>query len=371
MAASPPEGASGSTRRKCICFKLAASFILTIALIEGGLRLLDWRAGRGADFFVPKTLDYSQSMFQPHPFIPYVLRPGFASQRDASIHINSLGMRGKELSADKPEGTYRIFCIGGSTTFGTSVSDDAHTYPSQLETMLNRTAPENMKYEVANCGVSGYTSVENLIQLELKLIDYRPDAVIFYEGINDARIIQSRGFRSDYSNMRQAWSPERISPFEEFLLRHFRIYAWLARGTDPEQQLGVLTDFVFVPQYRIMHIRSDVRINDIGIPVFMRNMKHMLLVCKSHSIAPVLSTFAIHEEPSPTGERYTEIIARLNEQIRAFGESEHIPVLEIAGKLNDQKALFTDDVHLNDEGSRRHAEIVAEQAAALKLFNLR
>jgi hypothetical protein len=50
----------------------------------------------------------------PHPYLLYTLRPGY--EEFGYPQINSLGYRGHEFAFEKPRGTYRILCLGGSTT---------------------------------------------------------------------------------------------------------------------------------------------------------------------------------------------------------------------------------------------------------------
>src|SRR6185436_798407 len=108
----------------------------------------------------------------------------------------------------------------------------------------------------------------------LRRVELDPDCFVFYGAANDARPIQSvqdREFEPDYSNLRRAWSSEVLSPFEIFLVGHVRSYAWWARGTHPEKQLGALANHMFVPGYERLHVRSDVRVNDVGVAAYLRN----------------------------------------------------------------------------------------------------
>jgi hypothetical protein len=168
-----------------IGLKVALSFVVALVALEVCVRVLDARAGRSGDDYLPERSE--PGLFVPHPFLGYALRPGARSRReDFAWSINSLGVRGPERASEKPPGVYRILCLGGSTTFGTSSTRDESTYPAQLERLLNEAPPAGVTYEVWNCGVSGYTTAENLAYLALRLRDHRPDAILLYEGGNDA-----------------------------------------------------------------------------------------------------------------------------------------------------------------------------------------
>ena len=96
---------------------------------------------------------------------------------------NSFGMRDREFSRTKTDGTYRIICMGDSVTFGWPTPPE-ETYPKILEKILN-TKSINLKYEVLNAGVPGYTSYQGLKFLEKDILSYNPDLIVVYFGIND------------------------------------------------------------------------------------------------------------------------------------------------------------------------------------------
>jgi len=85
------------------------------------------------------------------------------------------------------KGTFRIMCLGESTTAGGNDS-----YPFQLETILNeeilnRNLPK-VKFSVINKGIVGDNSSTILSQLENNLRLYKPQMVIAMMGINDKHI---------------------------------------------------------------------------------------------------------------------------------------------------------------------------------------
>jgi len=107
--------------------------------------------------------------------------------------LNSEGFRGSEFTKDKPDNTYRIITVGGSTTFGLGVTDEK-TWPHILDEKLqNINVVTNI--EVINAGVSPFTSnnyrnhdISSIYKSKLiteKLIHYKPDLIIVFGGNND------------------------------------------------------------------------------------------------------------------------------------------------------------------------------------------
>jgi tetratricopeptide (TPR) repeat protein len=96
------------------------------------------------------------------------------------IHLSIQGYRNR--LALKEKDTYRILCLGESTTFGYEDS-----YPSQLEKILNQESP-NIKFKVINKGIPGATSETIVLQLPDNLDKYKPHIVLVMMGINDREI---------------------------------------------------------------------------------------------------------------------------------------------------------------------------------------
>tara|TARA_B100000029_G_scaffold64081_1_gene57397 strand:- start:325 stop:1836 length:1512 start_codon:yes stop_codon:yes gene_type:complete len=102
------------------------------------------------------------------------------------VTINSLGFRGEEFDKTKPENTFRIFLLGGSQMFGTGATSDKTTIPGYLDQYIEN---ENYPYttEVINSGLKGVDSQKELLLLENMLLDFQPDLVVVYDGLNDLR----------------------------------------------------------------------------------------------------------------------------------------------------------------------------------------
>jgi len=100
-----------------------------------------------------------------------------------SVRINSLGLRGRELSLTKPRGVTRVLVFGDSFAFGVGV-DEPHLFSSVLEQLLQRADPTH-PYEVVNLGVSGYSTDQELILLQELGPRLAPDFILLVACDND------------------------------------------------------------------------------------------------------------------------------------------------------------------------------------------
>ena len=102
---------------------------------------------------------------------------------------NSYGFRGSEFQEQKSGTDFRIFIVGGSTTFGTGVDDD-DTWPVHLQKIANEKITEK-DIEVINFGISAGTSKSEYDLIKNKIVSLDPDLIIMYDGWNDFRQISA------------------------------------------------------------------------------------------------------------------------------------------------------------------------------------
>jgi len=106
------------------------------------------------------------------------------NQHFDTININTEGFRGKEISPLKPENTFRIFIIGGSTVYGTGAESDITTMPGFLQREFDN---YNIGYdvEIVNAGISGAWSFSEIQLIKNKILNLEPDMLVIFEGWND------------------------------------------------------------------------------------------------------------------------------------------------------------------------------------------
>jgi lysophospholipase L1-like esterase len=352
------------------------ALVLTAIGLEFAARVIDQVQGRDTSTYAP--VSPLRSFYEPHPFIGFVLKPNSSREaspeappdRRYSFHINSLGFRGRQISKQKPPGVTRILCVGGSSTYGTGASRDDLTYPARLERMLNQ-AVGGPRFEVVNCGTVGYGTAENLINLELRLLDLDPDAVIVYHAANDALALQMRGFKSDYSHLRTTWIQTEPNPLDDFLLSHVRLYAWATRGLDPKEMSSNMQTIVMAPEFADHFLPPGEPLDPEALPTFERNLKNIAAVLEAADVELYLSTFATClAAKKPTDNDYTHTVDLENEVIERVASEHGLPLLDVARFIRDQRPLFDDWMHLNDEGEFEHAKAVFDELKRLGLLGL-
>jgi hypothetical protein len=105
----------------------------------------------------------------------------------------------RDTPKEKPQGTIRIFALGGSTLYGWGseglanygnhlrlANDETITY--FLEALINeRLAGEGRteRVEVVNCGIPNYDTTHELNYFNETIYEYSPDMLIFVDGNNE------------------------------------------------------------------------------------------------------------------------------------------------------------------------------------------
>lgn len=153
---------------------LFGSVLLTLALVEGALRLF--------------KLPLPDRFFTPNDDFGWFHVPGRTGwQRTPElavpISINQEGLRDSEHSYEKTEGIYRILLLGDSFVEGLQVPLE-QTIGKQLETRLSSSTTGPI-YEVINAGVSRFGTDNEILFYDFLGRNYDPDMVILFFFYND------------------------------------------------------------------------------------------------------------------------------------------------------------------------------------------
>ena len=107
------------------------------------------------------------------------------NQQFPTLNINSYGFRGPEITMEKSENVYRIFFIGGSTSFGASASSDSKTISGILEAKFHESGIKEI--EIINAGINNANSRSETYLIRNVILDFNPDMLIVYDGWNEGQ----------------------------------------------------------------------------------------------------------------------------------------------------------------------------------------
>lgn len=166
------------------------SLVVALLLGEGILHLLDVPAKRlHVDMAMGNELVSDDDVF-------WTLDPGMS-------WANRLGLRGWVPGGEKRERDLRIACVGDSCTFGYAVSYE-ETYGAQLEAILRGALPA-ARVEVVLAGLNGYSTYQNRVLYEKRVLSLHPDITVLYCGAWNDYAGAVRESDSQFARSSKAW----------------------------------------------------------------------------------------------------------------------------------------------------------------------
>ncbi len=260
--------------------------------------------------------------------------------------LNDIGCIGDDVAMPKKKGEIRVFLLGGSTSFYFDYADTVRRHLSQR--CQGRTV------KVISCGKPRYTSYINLVNLKKNLLQYDPDVIVLYMGIND----------NIYNTF--PWTDD---------LPDVGFFNWrsLSRSL-----------FVTLIQYYLVdkNIRSnpDFSLQELrSAEKFRSNVKAIIDTAEQHTIKTVLATFAV---AYPTQDKkLLEHLRSEEEEMEHFwgripstalGVREHnrimlelarkhgLPVARVDEALPGTSEFFIDMCHFTHRGKAAFGSCIAE-----------
>lgn len=185
-----------------VLLAVVVSLLIGVLVLEGGLRLTPYAP--------------TKRLNQPHPTLGWSPKPDLRVERetdeyDVTFELNELGMRDDPRSTPaKPEGVFRVLCLGDSFTLGFSVDRD-DLFVDLLERWWNA---EGRQVEVINVGAEGYSTDQEALWLIENGGAWQPDLVLLFPYEND---IYWNGSADYYEFQKPRFDPEgrldHVGPF--------------------------------------------------------------------------------------------------------------------------------------------------------------
>jgi len=275
-------------------------------------------------------------------------RPNVRQDDAYTFSTNALGWRDGEVALPKPEGVYRIVCVGGSTT--AEGPTNALTYPKLLERMLADRYGAG-RIEVINAGVfasNAHTEMERLDQY----LALEPDLVVHYNVVNDITMLLPDWLNEGRSTWQRALAVSHLAynrfntlllPPEEFLAEQLRTAVMmpldkLAQGITLGGAKMVFASFG-APDYAALPSAEKA--------FFDANINNMLWGRNVNMAG------------------YTRVVSLYNELLQQFCDENGYAFLPVADRITGGADIYTDICHMNLKGLERKAQAFAELLAPL------
>lgn len=253
-----------------------------------------------------------------------------------------------------------VVFLGGSTTECHFMDEEArfpYLVGRSLESALGK------RINSYNTGSAGNNTVHCNLILQGKVLPMRPRAAVLMECINDLTFLAVLGDYWSASATRGIVQDKEYNPAKTWIIQHLI-------GHKPAP--AVLDD-------EFAGARSTgMKINPADISrQFRKNIELFVFVCRQHDITPVLMTqfnrFAetldpnLREQMQPvfshwgiTYEQYRASYTALNETMRQVAREQNVLLVDLDRLVPKTKDYMYDVVHLNANGSRFVADIVAK-----------
>jgi Flp pilus assembly protein TadD len=186
----------------------------------------------------------------------------------------------------KPPGTYRIFCLGGSTTAGYPYGV-LGSFSRFLQDRLQKTFPRK-SIEVINFGITATNSF-TVLDMTRDAIAYEPDLIIVYDGHNE--FYGALGLASRESAGQARWlglAYMRLTRLKTFLLLNdaIDIVRNLFSPAAPEDVSG--TAMERLAKGKLVPYGS--RLYQSGLEWYKVNMAETKRICEDHNVPIVFSS---------------------------------------------------------------------------------
>ena len=259
-------------RRAFLAFTFVFPFLFFI-LVETVLRVTGY--GPDLSLFVTEEIG-GRTYYIMNPFVKarYFARVDFSPTTSLDY-----------FPVPKLPGTFRIFCLGGSTTVGFPYGY-AGSFPTFLRDRLRLIFPDR-RIEVINLGMTATNSF-TVADIAEELPRYEPDLLVVYDGHNE--FYGALGLASRESLSRSRWVTRTY--LKAIHLKTFQVLRDLynlLRGTiagNTSDPGGTLMERLAKGQY----IEYGSPLYDTALEIFRENVRDLAAVASRHAIPLLLGT---------------------------------------------------------------------------------
>lgn len=373
-----------------------------------------FRMFRGPDSWLKITVGKIDKKFH-HSFTPNTTLKTNSPQNEINYdaRINNFGLRGEDITLEKPKGTMRILLVGDSFTFGVGAQDN-ETIPYYFEEIVKKKYSNDI--EVINCGMGLLCTTLHYINIRDKYLQLSPDLVILLFDLTDlwddwemerqliydnaGKIVRCDPYYEygkfnwwivlrEHSKFADWFYDKIIRSYRKMKILGFRRYLSLARqGKRAKGEIAKLTHSLVDPIAfdGLFFTRGKTREQDIRRH-FQRTAKLLLMIrdmLKQKNIDFIMVTYPYGMYVGPDqwskgrtfwgfeeGKTYTDYFCF--ELMDEFAKGNHIDLINLLPAFlenKDKKLFFDYDGHFTPTANKIVAETLSKDPIAINKLNL-
>jgi lysophospholipase L1-like esterase len=312
------------------------------------------------------------------------------NQQHKYWQINERGFRDRDpVPLAKPQDEIRIFLLGGSTAFGHGTPSDRSTIGEYLEARLQQRLQQQQgspqqyrseslpqepdklkaalakplkikegKYRVINAAVPGYSSGNELAQLALQIVNYKPDLIIVLNGYSDlmldageqaTEIPQLEAYGGDTPTDVKSYISQVIQPLEDtsYLAQIAREH-WLNSDRASDKTNFILSES---PENLTQYLPTDTAELQRRVDRFAQNHQQMMRIAAGAKIPLIIAM-----QPEITGRDPSKLTPREGAIATQLGR----------GYIRQVKKLYPEFV----EANKALEQSFPHNIKAVNLYNL-
>jgi hypothetical protein len=255
----------------------------------------------------------------------------------------------------------RVITLGGSTTFDGPTNEQ--TWSALLENKLNVYYSETgFKVEVINLSMDAAASPTSLINLAFIGLQFRPDLVLNYDGVNDSIFIGYEDLAPDYRNAIERFDENRPpvrSRMSPWMFRSYFLSIGSAALDIILKRSDLYAQLTGSKLSKLQPANNEIK----GIEYLERNLKLMRAISgEYHAKFMAATAHWVHPESK---------VQKMNAELRAFFEDENIGYLDLDQALpHDDWTIHVDQVHWTLKGENEVSDRWKEQVTKRDLLEL-
>ena len=338
-----------------------------------------------------------------------------SSQENEYWQINSSGFRDRDdISPVKPQDEIRVFLLGGSTAFGYGSPNNQATISEYLEQRLKqrleqqKTSPQLYKpdilpadedekqkylakpskikpgnYRVINAAVPGYASGNELAQVALQILKYKPDLIVMLDGYEDFMLPSDReAVQTPQIDPKEDNKPTSFVNYISHVIEPIENKSYLAKIAQDrwlnEESDNIKQDFILrekIPNL-VQYLPQDETELQRRVDLYIDRQKQILSLSAAARIPLIVAT-----QPEITGRNPSQLTDTEGEIAKDLGRTyikrvrnDYPKLIEATKKLakafpKNMKAVdlyqltdkypspsFIDPIHLNAAANQKVAE---------------